>query len=103
LPTGAPLPPCNPAYDLQVQVTLSATVVGTDSLETPSFDNCAYYHAMAAATGPGALAYTLTVPVYSLDLVSTGSGTGTTLGSGTYPSGQTVAASATPSPGSTFG
>jgi hypothetical protein len=87
---------------LKVQVSLSARVVGTDSLEAPSFDNCAYYHAMASASGPAALAYTLTVPVYSLDLVSAGSGSGTTVGSGTYPSGQTVAVSATPSSGSTF-
>jgi dipeptidyl aminopeptidase/acylaminoacyl peptidase len=62
LPTGAPLPACDPANDFRVQVTLSATVNGAVSSDTPSFDNCTYQRAMAAATSPAALSFTLRVP-----------------------------------------
>jgi hypothetical protein len=63
LPSGAPLPACDPANDFRVQVTLSATVNGAVSTESPSFDNCTYQRAMAAATTPAALSFTLRVPV----------------------------------------
>ena len=63
LPQGAALPACNPNTDLHVTVTLSATAQGQTSTTTPSFDNCTYWHAVAAATTPAALSYTLTVPV----------------------------------------
>jgi hypothetical protein len=50
-------------------VTLSVTALGATSSTTPSFDNCTYLHAIAAATGPAALSFTVTVPV-----VGTGGG-----------------------------
>jgi hypothetical protein len=40
-----------------VSVTLRAALNGYSSINTPSFDNCAYWHAMLAA-GPGAAALT---------------------------------------------
>jgi len=64
LPQGAPLPACNPSTDLQVTVTLSVTAQGQTSTTTPSFNNCTYWHAVAAANGPAALSFTLTVPVF---------------------------------------
>jgi len=63
LPTGAPLPPCDPAHDVHVDVTLSAEWNGHASSDTYSFDNCAYQHAIEVATGPFALSFTLTIPV----------------------------------------
>jgi hypothetical protein len=63
LPADAPLPPCDPAHDVQVNVTLSVEKDGLASNETPSFNNCAYLQAVAAATGPAALSFTVTVPV----------------------------------------
>jgi FG-GAP-like repeat/CARDB/Divergent InlB B-repeat domain/Bacterial Ig-like domain (group 2)/FG-GAP repeat/WD40-like Beta Propeller Repeat len=102
LPDDAPLPACDPDHDLMVQVTLSASMNGADSLENFSFDNCTYLQAMAAASGPGALSYTLTVPVYTLTLSSTGSGSGTLSGGGAIPEGQSTTVSATADPGSTF-
>lgn len=63
LPTGAPLPACNPATDVQVNVTISVVKNGTLSNETPSFNNCTYVHAVASATGPAALSFTLTIPI----------------------------------------
>ena len=62
LPTGAPLPACDPVYDVHVDVIVSATVNGVSS-NTYSFDNCAYLQAIDAATGPAALSLTLTVPI----------------------------------------
>lgn len=70
LPTDAPLPPCDPAHDFRVQVTLRAMRDGTPSTDVASFDNCTYFHAMDVATGPAALAYTLTVPVSPIPRVS---------------------------------
>jgi hypothetical protein len=63
LPQGAPLPACNPSTDLQVTVTLSVSAQGQTSTTTPSFNNCTYWQAVAAATTPAALSFTLTVPV----------------------------------------
>jgi len=61
LPTGAPLPACDPIHDFHVDVIVSATVNGVSS-DTYSFDNCTYLQAIHAATGPAALSFTLTVP-----------------------------------------
>jgi len=63
LPQGAPLPGCNPSTDLQVTVTISVTAQGQTSTTTPSFNNCTYWHAVAAATAPPALSFTVAVPV----------------------------------------
>jgi hypothetical protein len=62
LPTGAPLPACDPVHDFHVEVTVSATVNGISS-NTSSFDNCTYLQAIHAAMGPAALSLTLTVPI----------------------------------------
>ena len=68
LAPGAPLPPCDPAHDMRVIVTLSVEKDGQVSTETPSFDNCTYLHAVAAATGPAALSFTVRVPVTGGDI-----------------------------------
>lgn len=65
LPYGASLPACDPTHDLIMTVTLSVTAQGQNSTTSPSFDNCTYLHAVAAATGPAALSFTVTVPVIS--------------------------------------
>ncbi len=63
LPPGAPLPPCDPAHDLQVSVALSVSLGNVSSTTTPSFNNCTYLQAVAAATGPAALSFTFNLPV----------------------------------------
>ncbi len=107
LPSGAPLPACDPAHDFRVEVVLSATVGDDMSSETPSFDNCTYQRAMANATGPAALSFTLTVPVigtvtHTLTLDSTGTGSGGVTGGGRYRDGETALVYATADGGSTF-
>lgn len=62
LPDGAALPACDPMRD--VHVTVSITVVAQGQAATiPSFDSCTYWQAVAAATTPAALSFTVTVPV----------------------------------------
>jgi WD40 repeat protein len=63
LPDDAPLPPCDPASDLRVTVTLRVDKDGQTSTERPSFDNCTYQQAIANGTGPAALTFTVHVPV----------------------------------------
>lgn len=65
VPPGSPLPPCDPLHDVHVNVVVSAQAGGQNSTQTQSFDNCAYIHAIAAATGPVALSFTFTVPIVS--------------------------------------
>jgi hypothetical protein len=89
-------------------VTFNVEAQGKVSNEALVVDDCTYLHAIASASGPAALTYTLTVPVvgvtmYALALNTSGTGLGTTLGAGTYTSGQTVTVSATARAGSTFG
>ncbi len=84
LPDNAPLPACDPLNDLHVTVTLTVEKDGQVSAQSPSFDNCAYFQAMAAATGPAALSFAFTVPVAG----------GGSIAPSTTPS---VAASANPS------
>jgi Tol biopolymer transport system component len=60
LPEDASLPPCDPAHDVQVNVTVSARINGAASQNSESFDNCTYHQASASASGPSALSYTLT-------------------------------------------
>lgn len=62
LPIGAPLPPCPPSSSDRTTVTLRVTLNGYTAASTPSFDDCAYQQAVAAATGPTAMAFTLTFP-----------------------------------------
>jgi hypothetical protein len=71
LPEDALPPPCDPANDRNVTVTLLAAVNGYVSADSPSFDNCEYFQAVATATGPGALAFTMTFPEDSTAPVST--------------------------------
>jgi WD40-like Beta Propeller Repeat len=63
LPADGALPSCDPARDLRVTVTLRVEKDGETSAESPAFDNCTYLHAIAAATGPAALTFTVHVPV----------------------------------------
>lgn len=63
LPDGAGLPACDPANDVHVTVSITVVAQGEPSTTSPSFDNCTYWHAIAAATGPAALSFTVTVPV----------------------------------------
>jgi hypothetical protein len=71
LPDGAPLPPCDPEHDVQVDVTVTATVNGYVSADTPQFDNCTYWHAIDAAAGPAALAFAVSFPEDSAPPVTT--------------------------------
>jgi hypothetical protein len=71
LPEDAPLPECDPANDVQVIVTVRARVNGYLAGDSPSFDNCAYIRAIAAATSPAALSFTATFPEDSTPPVST--------------------------------
>jgi hypothetical protein len=63
LPDGAALPACDPMRDIHVTVSITIVAQGRAATTIPSFDNCTYWHAVAAATGPAALSYTVTVPV----------------------------------------
>jgi hypothetical protein len=106
LPQDAPLPACDPANDLHANVTLSVEKAGVVSNESPTIDNCSFWQAVDVATGPAALAYTLTVPIgpskFTLTLGSAGNGSGTLVGAGSYTPGQAVTVSATPDTGSSF-
>jgi hypothetical protein len=62
LPDDAPLPPCDPANDVQITVQVTAKLNGYVSADAPSFDNCTYQQAIDAATGPSALSFTMTFP-----------------------------------------
>lgn len=62
LPEDALPPPCDPATDQTVTVTLRAAVNDYVSADSPSFDNCEYAQAVAAGAGTAALAFTLTFP-----------------------------------------
>jgi len=63
LPAGSALPACDPAHDIRLTVTIRVEKNGAASTELPTFDNCAYLHAIAAATGPAALSFAVHVPV----------------------------------------
>lgn len=107
LPAGAALPACNPATDLNADVTLSAEAGGQSSTQTVVLDNCTYLNAVAATQTPPALSYSFTVPAigppaYTLTLTTAGTGSGTASGAGTYTAGQSVSVVATPSAGSVF-
>ena len=71
LPVGATLPSCNPATDVQVDVTVRTILNGYVSTDTAAFDNCQYQQAMAAATGPAALEFTASFPEDSTAPTST--------------------------------
>jgi hypothetical protein len=62
LPEDAPLPACNSATDVKVDVTLITTLNGYVSTDRPTFDNCTYQQAIANSTGPAALAFTANFP-----------------------------------------
>jgi hypothetical protein len=62
LEDDAPLPPCDPANDVQVNVQVKARLNGYASPDVASFDNCTYQQAIAAASGSAALSYTMTFP-----------------------------------------
>lgn len=107
LPVDAPLPACDPLNDLHANVTLSVEKAGVVSNESPTIDNCTFWQAVDATTGPATLAYTLTIPIgapasFTLSLGAAGSGTGALMGAGSYAPGQTVTVSATPDSGSNF-
>lgn len=71
LPTGAPLPACDPATDLYIAVSVGATINGYASTDSANFDNCQYLQAMAAAYGPAAMTYVLNFPEDSMPPVTT--------------------------------
>ncbi len=71
LPTGASLPPCDPLTDVHVDVTVRTILNGYVSADTAAFDNCAYQHAIAVATGPAALELTAHFPEDSTTPTST--------------------------------
>ncbi len=56
------LPPCDPAHDVYVSVTLTASINGYPSMNSQGFDNCTYIQAQLAATGSVAASYTMTFP-----------------------------------------
>jgi len=63
LPTDAPgLPPCDPVNDTRVNVVLTARLNDYDSADSFTFDNCTYWHAVAASSGSAAMSFTLTFP-----------------------------------------
>jgi hypothetical protein len=62
LPTDAPLPPCGAAGAVQVSVTATTQLNGFSSPDVHTFDNCSYWQAIAAATGPDALSLSFTFP-----------------------------------------
>lgn len=62
LAVDTPLPECDPANDVRVDVTLAVTIDGVTSPDQPTFDNCTFQRAGETATGPAALAFTFTVP-----------------------------------------
>jgi hypothetical protein len=71
LPIDAPLPPCDLSSDRLIDVSVTAKLNGYTSPDTASFDNCTYQHAIAAATGPGALSLTISFPEDSTAPVTT--------------------------------
>lgn len=63
LDAGAPLPACDPANDVQVEVTVTATINGYKSADETTFDNCTYQRAIASGADPAAaLQLTLNFP-----------------------------------------
>ncbi len=69
-PPDAEPAPCDPANDLRVTVTLSATVNGYTSTDHPTFDNCSYWQAVYAANGSPAAVATFHFPEDSTPPVS---------------------------------
>ncbi len=63
LPAGAPLPACGEPGEIPVTVTATAKLWGITSQDVHTFDNCAYWQAVEAATGPSALALAFEFPV----------------------------------------
>ena len=61
-PGQTDLPPCDPAHDRYVSVTLTASINGFAATNSHGFDNCDYVHAVFAATGPAAASYAMTFP-----------------------------------------
>lgn len=63
LPSDAPgPPPCDPVHDNVVNVVLTATINGFDSTGGFTFDNCAYWHAVAASAGTTAMSFSFSFP-----------------------------------------
>jgi hypothetical protein len=68
---GEPLPVCDPANSLIVNVTAHGTMNGYLSPDAPTFDNCSYFDALLGATGDTALSVTLHFPEDSTPPVTT--------------------------------
>ncbi len=66
-----PLPACNPATDLPIEVTITARINGYVSLDQPAFDACTYLRAIESSVDPAALAFVTTFPEDSVAPTST--------------------------------
>jgi hypothetical protein len=62
LAEGAALPDCDPPNDVHVSAFLTAKLNGVTSPDSFTIDNCAYWHAMRAASGAAAMSLTFTFP-----------------------------------------
>lgn len=71
LPVDAPLPPCNPATDRTVSVTVRAIVNGFVSTNAETFDNCEYVQAMLASSTNTALSFAMQFPEDSTPPITT--------------------------------